>query len=370
MYIRQLPSGSWRYEMAFIEERTGKWKKVSCTLPKNTDKARREAERILAEKVAKANSDVNSDDATFGDVSESFCEARKDVWRSGTYRRYLFSLKALREALGADTRISKFTARYVMEHIRDAKPRAATRNEMLRTFKTVMRWAYRNDYVSSVEWLDKLEKFPEKSIREKNAEKYLEREELAKLLSEMTVPLEKYLVEFLALSGLRIGEALALQTYDVDLVNRVIIVNKTLDLKALTIQQGAKTYSGNREVFIQDELLDLCRDIRKYMLEMSMKCGFRSEFFFCDFNGNPLQHDRVNKYFRENCVRILGRPLSLHSLRHTHTSLMFEAGATLDAVSLRLGHSDSRITKEIYLHITEKKKEEYDNQFRNVRILQ
>ena len=31
---------------------------------------------------------------------------------------------------------------------------------------------------------------------------------------------------------------------------------------------------------------------------------------------------------------------------------------------------DSRITKEIYLHITEKKKEEYDNQFRNVRILQ
>ena len=177
MYIRQLPSGSWHYEMAFIEERTGKWKKVSCTLPKNTDKARREAERILSEKVAKANSDVHSDDATFGDVSESFCEARKDVWRSGTYRRYLFSLKALREALGADTRISKLTARYVMEHIRDAKPRAATRNEMLRTFKTVMRWAYRNDYVSSVEWLDKLEKFPEKSIREKNAEKYLERED-------------------------------------------------------------------------------------------------------------------------------------------------------------------------------------------------
>ena len=78
----------------------------------------------------------------------------------------------------------------------------------------------------------------------------------------------------------------------------------------------------------------------------------------------------MNKYFRENCVRILGRPLSLHSLRHTHTSLMFEAGASLDAVSLRLGHSDSRITRDIYLHLTEKKKEEYDNQFRNVRILQ
>ena len=369
MYIEQLPSGNYRYQMAFIEERTGKKKKVSCTFPKNNDKTRREAERILSEKVRQVNSGVIFQDVTFREVAESFYKARADVWRPGTCTRYSFSLKALCGALGPDSRISKLTARYVMDSIRAAKPRAATRNELLRTFKTLMRWAYKNDYIDSVEWLDKLEKYPEPSIKEKNAEKYLERDELEALLPELKVPLQRFLVAFLAASGLRIGEALALQTFDVDFVNRVIVVNKTLDPHSGAVSAGAKTNASNRDVYMQDELFDLCKDIRKYMLMMSVACGFRSSFFFCDFNGRPLQYDRVNKYFRENCERVLGRRLSLHSLRHTHASLMFEAGASLDAVSMRLGHSDSRITKEIYLHITEKKKEEYNRQFEKVKIL-
>lgn len=369
MYIEQLPSGNYRYQMTYIEERTGKKKRVSCTLPKNTDKAHREAERILSEKVREANSDVFAPDVTFRDVSESFCKAHTGIWRIGTHRRYYFTLNNLYGALGADSRISKLTARYVMEGIRCAKDAPATRNEMLRVFKTVMKWAYKNDYIDSVEWLDKLERFPDRSKKEKNAEKYLERDELALLLPELKVPLERYVIEFLALSGLRIGEALALQTFDVDFTNRVIVVNKTLELKDKTLHSGAKTLTSNRDVFMQDELLDLCKDIRKYMMTMSVRCGFRSSFFFCTFNGKPLNYYTLNKYFKENCERVLGRRLSLHSLRHTHASLMFAAGATLPAVSMRLGHADSRVTREIYIHVTEKLKEQYNEQFRNIRII-
>ena len=370
MYIEKLSSGHYRYQMTFTEERTGRRRRVSCTLPKNTEKARREAQAILDEKVRRINSVVSSDDVTFGHIAERFLEARRGHWRASTYRRYTFSLKCLREALGADSRVSKLSARYVSERFAASGKTAATQNEMLRTFKTLMTWAYRNDYVESVEWLGKLEKVPEPSLKEKNAHKYLERDELQLLLPEMKIDLDRMIVSFLALSGLRIGECLALEKDDVDLAGRVIRVNKTMDLITRQVTSGAKTYASNREVFIQDELYDLCKEIRKYMTRMSLACGFRSDLFFSDFDGNPVRYDRLNKYFRENCERVLQRRLSLHSLRHTHASLLFEAGASLDAVSLRLGHSSSEITREIYLHITERKKEQYNAQLREVKILQ
>lgn len=369
MFIEQLPSGKYRYQMLYVEERTGKKKRVSVALAKNTDKARREAEQILTEKIRQINASVSVGDIAFGDLSERFQKARAGSWRDSTAHRYHYSIKALCVALGADTLASKLSARYVQEKFAESGRTATSLNELLRTFKTVMIWAYKNDYVESAEWLRKLERYPEPTTKEKNAHKYLERDELQLLLPELKIELNRYLIAFLALSGLRIGEALALQKDDVDLSARVIRVTKTLDPLTEQISEGAKTYASNREVFIQDELYDLCRDIRKYMTKMSLACGFRSDLFFCDFEGKPLQYYRINKYFRENCERVLHRSMTLHSLRHSHASLMFEAGASLESVSLRLGHADSKVTRDIYLHYTDRKKEEYNQTFNRIKIL-
>lgn len=46
-----------------------------------------------------------------------------------------------------------------------------------------------------------------------------------------------------------------------------------------------------------------------------------------------------------------------HGLRHTHCSLLFEAGASLKEVQVRLGHSDVKTTMDIYTHVTKKAKE-------------
>ena len=114
---------------------------------------------------------------------------------------------------------------------------------------------------------------------------------------------------------------------------------------------------------------ETCKEIRQYMNEMAVKCGFRTEFFFSDLSGEPVNYYTLEKYFRENTERIIGRPLTLHSLRHTHASLMFEGGASLEAVSLRLGHSDSRTTKDIYVHVTERLKSRYNETFDRIKIL-
>ncbi len=369
MYTELLPSGKYRHQITFTEERTGKKKKVSVTTDKNTEKARREAEKTLNSRIRTIDGAVAASDLTLDRLCEMFLEARRPFWRTATLRRYEFSLKAIRNTLGGDSLVTKLTAHYVQQQFNRSGRNTTTLNEMLRSFKTLMTWAYKNDYVPSVEWLNKLDRYPEPSVREKNAEKYLERDELTALLPELKIDLNRYVIAFLALSGLRVGEALALTKADVDLDARMIHVTKTRDAVTGIVQDGAKTYASNRDVYIQDELYGLCRDILKYMRKMSLACGFRSDLFFSDFDGRPLQYDRLNKYFRENTEHVLGRRLTLHSLRHTHASLMFEGGASLDAVSLRLGHSDSRITKEIYLHVTERLREQYNQTFDAIKIL-
>ena len=60
--------------------------------------------------------------------------------------------------------------------------------------------------------------------------------------------------------------------------------------------------------------------------------------------------------FRRATKSVSGKTLTPHSLRHTHTSLLAEQGIPLDVISRRLGHSDSQITKDVYLHVTDGQK--------------
>ncbi|MEK5217112.1 tyrosine-type recombinase/integrase [Psychrobacillus sp. FSL H8-0487] len=55
--------------------------------------------------------------------------------------------------------------------------------------------------------------------------------------------------------------------------------------------------------------------------------------------------------------------MSTHSLRHTHTSLLAEAGVALEQVMDRLGYSDDQITKNVYLHVTKEIRKEASQKF-------
>ncbi|WP_367183489.1 tyrosine-type recombinase/integrase [Sporosarcina sp.] len=52
-----------------------------------------------------------------------------------------------------------------------------------------------------------------------------------------------------------------------------------------------------------------------------------------------------------------------HSLRHTHTSLLAEAGVGLEEIMDRLGHQDDEVTRRVYLHVTTGMKKEASNKF-------
>ncbi|MEK5133040.1 tyrosine-type recombinase/integrase [Bacillus sp. FSL W8-0645] len=53
------------------------------------------------------------------------------------------------------------------------------------------------------------------------------------------------------------------------------------------------------------------------------------------------------------------KKLTPHSLRHTHTSLLAEAGVDLQRIMDRLGHTEDQTTTKIYLHIKRQKKRSF-----------
>ncbi|BDR32079.1 tyrosine-type recombinase/integrase [Enterococcus faecalis] len=55
--------------------------------------------------------------------------------------------------------------------------------------------------------------------------------------------------------------------------------------------------------------------------------------------------------------------ISVHGFRHSHASLLFEAGLDVKSVQDRLGHSDVQTTLQIYTHVTEKMKNNSGEKF-------
>lgn len=94
-----------------------------------------------------------------------------------------------------------------------------------------------------------------------------------------------------------------------------------------------KTGTSDRIVYMQDELFECCREIKQFIHLEKMRHAYRSEIFIPDINtgGHIISYDAYCKYFRENTERLLGRRLTPHSLRHTHTAMLAEAGVPLQA---------------------------------------
>ena len=51
------------------------------------------------------------------------------------------------------------------------------------------------------------------------------------------------------------------------------------------------------------------------------------------------------------------KDFDFHSLRHTHASMLAELGVDPKYIQARLGHSDMRVTLDVYVHTTDKMRE-------------
>ena len=174
------------------------------------------------------------------------------------------------------------------------------------------------------------------------------------------------MTQLLVASGLRIGEVIGLNKNDV--IGSNIKVNRTYDSinKVLT---DPKTFSSKREVYIQEELREVINKINDFVKKQEEIFGNPSVIFFPEPTGERLTYFSYTKYLRETSERVLNRRITPHTLRHTHCSMLAAKGMNLEAISARLGHDDSKVTKEIYLHRMEELKEKENRQLDQIRLM-
>ena len=171
------------------------------------------------------------------------------------------------------------------------------------------------------------------------------------------------LFRLLAFSGMRKGEALALEWKDIDFNQSTVTVNKTLargENNKLIIQ-SPKTKTSFRTVSVDPGTMQLLKEWRKEQATDFLKLGINtmnpSQVVFTNYKNDYMQlasvTNRINKIIKKHDLKVI----TVHGLRHTHCSLLFESGASIQEVKERLGHSDIQTTMNIYTHVTQQAKE-------------
>lgn len=196
---------------------------------------------------------------------------------------------------------------------------------------------------------------------EEKAARALEPEEVARLLEEAERSRSRdmaLLLRLILFTGLRRGEALALQWKDLDLERGEVRVWRAW---AKVGGEGAfttpKTANARRVVPIPGNLL-LHLQARKEELLEKLTPEEVAELFL--FGGDrPLDPDTFNHYLRRLAEKAgLGR-VRVHDLRHTWATLALSRGVPLEVVSQRLGHASPTITLNVYRHLLEEERRGY-----------
>ena len=173
----------------------------------------------------------------------------------------------------------------------------------------------------------------------------LEPDQLGRLLDHAGK--HRPLFEFLAYTGLRIGEALGLTWADIDHTAALVRVHRQLTRHR---QHGPlKTPAGKREVVLAPALGKTLRE--QWLASPHKRPG---DFVFATQDGRGLDYRDVGAAFRHavKAAELRARSkLTLHSLRHGYASLLIANGLNVVFVSRQLGHANPSITLDVYAHL-------------------
>lgn len=357
MFFKRLDSGKYRYYEKYYDEVEGKWKQVSVTLSSKSRAMQAEAKRLLADKIEDKTTNLFSisKDLTVQQVKDEFLKIRVRELKESTYMKQESIFNQFILVFGKQ-KIRVITATQLQTYLL----KQDWSNAYMRLVKTVISVFF--SYCVKVGYLEEnpinkvvLPK-QKKTLEElkMQQEKYLSREQMTLFIA----CLEEYgknkifnlLAEFMYLTGLRVGEALALQWEDIDFENQLFEVKYTLGMRknGEYYLSSPKTLNAYRTVSFHSRVLEILGflDTKK-----------ENTFVFA-YRGVPIRQASFNGYLARNFEKSgiekqLGFRLTTHVLRHSHISLLSELNVPLKVIMDRVGHSDEKTTLGIYTHVTE-----------------
>lgn len=320
--------------------------------------AQRELDAVILEKLSGTIPGAPKNTITIRQLCDLWIERqKKDRLAPSTITRNKWAANMLCDLLGGNKLVHRLNAQTIKFCLERDNPAPGKFNERLTRLRALIHFAYEEEYLDNINFLIKVKKKQDVAKIDKLKNKFLEQEEVKNILSAANNQLWHDIIYILTLTGMRIGELIALEVADVDLEQKTISISKTLETVPDVISPMPKTSASIRRIAIQKQLYGILSAVIKRREIYLAKYKVTTNYLFFNIDGGHINYFSFNKYLKELSFRVIGRSVTPHVLRHTYVALSAAEGIPLDVISRRLGHSSSRVTEEIYYHITEKQRE-------------
>ena len=208
---------------------------------------------------------------------------------------------------------------------------------------------------------------PEQKRKESSDIRFFTEEERKLIVNEATrtfsngVPAYRLGWAFVLLlySGLRVGELCALTWKDINFEEKTIKVYKNAieyaerdkngnSHSVFETQNSTKTRSGMRTLPMTQKAFTALSELQKVTGDY--------EYIITSSNGQRIRPSRLGRTFASVLSAIDIERVGLHTLRHTFATMLFNNGCEVKVVSDLLGHSNTKITENIYIHLIQQQK--------------
>lgn len=207
---------------------------------------------------------------------------------------------------------------------------------------------------------------PKVPKKENKAIKFIASEDLKALMAYMEKLANKkfsyffdyVLYSVLLATGCRFGEVVALEWSDIDLENGTISITKNYS-RLLKLIGTPKSKAGVRVISIDKKTINLLRLYKNRQRQLFIETGARVSAVVFSTPLKEYQNMATRQESLDRRITEIAIPrFTFHAFRHTHASLLLNAGISYKELQYRLGHATLAMTMDIYGHLSMDKEKE------------
>ncbi|MGO0038440.1 tyrosine-type recombinase/integrase [Streptococcus suis] len=159
-------------------------------------------------------------------------------------------------------------------------------------------------------------------------------------------------------TGCRFGEVVALEWSDIDFEEKTISITKNYS-RLLKIVGTPKSKAGIRVISIDQKTSNLLRLFKNRQRQLYLEVGAPTSPVVFAIPTKEYQNMATRQEALDRRLKECGCPrFTFHAFRHTHASLLLNAGISYKELQYRLGHATLAMTMDIYGHLSKDKEKE------------
>ncbi|RJQ53407.1 MAG: site-specific integrase [Actinobacteria bacterium] len=162
------------------------------------------------------------------------------------------------------------------------------------------------------------------------------------------------LIAFALSTGLRRSELIALRWLNIDFIHKTVTVQRRLAKHKGWHVIPPKTVAGRRVVPLSETALIALDRARKARDEKKTRLGVKYQnegLTFCNADGSRIDPSALTHRFARLAKEFGVGGMRFYDLRHSFASILVANGIDIKVLSELLGHANTRITWETYVHI-------------------